>query len=166
MSRSAMAAGVAAVATVMALCLPGTALARTGPHRDSGHNVYTCVRVRDRAFNDTGRICINAFMNPHDQEFHYRAMASFRSIRGGKLSKVSATTLFLRLGRRKHGIRRDPKASARRGATSFRMVTAWIADPHDLNPLAVVENACMTWRNGGRACRRGYFRGGLVGYIS
>jgi hypothetical protein len=46
------------------------------------------------------------------------------------------------------------------------MVTAWIADPRDLNPTAVVENACMTWRNGGRACRRGYFRGGIPGYIS
>lgn len=167
MSRSAVVAGaVAVVATVLALCVPGTALARPNSHRADGHYVYTCVTVRDRAKHDSGKICINAFMNPRDQESHFRARASFRSISGGKLSKVSAAVLYLRLGGRRHGTRRGPKASARHGATVLRIVTAWIADPHQLNPTAVVRNACMTWRNGGRACHLGYFRGGIPGYIS
>jgi hypothetical protein len=72
MSRSAVVAGVAAVvATVLALCVPGTALALPGPHRADGHYVYTCVAVRDRAKADAGKICINAFMNPQDQEWHF-----------------------------------------------------------------------------------------------
>jgi len=166
-SRSALVAPIAAVVvTVLAVCLPGTALALPSAHRADGHYVYTCLTVRDRAKGDVGKICINAFMDPYDQETTYRARASFRSTSGGKLSRASAAELVLKLGRRKHGNRRDPKASARHGATVLRMVTAWIPDPHNLNPTGVVKNACLTWRNGGRACHRGYFRGGIPGYIS
>jgi hypothetical protein len=103
MSRSAVVGAViAAVLTVLA-CVPGTALARTGPRRAAGHYVYTCVKVRDRAKGDTGQICVNAYMNPADLEFHYRARVSFRSSAGGKLSKGSAAALYLRLGRHDHG---------------------------------------------------------------
>jgi hypothetical protein len=167
MSRSAVAASVAgAVVIIFAMCLPGTALATSGPHRAQGHYVYTCVKVRDRAKNDTGQICVNAYMNPADLEFHYRAKVSFRSISGGKLSKGSAAALYLRLGRHNRGYLHNPSASAKRGATRLSIVTAWIADPRRLNPTAVVKNACITWRNGGHACHRGSLRGGVPGYIS
>lgn len=167
MSRSAVVAGVAgAVAIVFALCLPGTAVATSGPHRTAGHYVYTCVKVHDRAKDDTGQICINAYMNPADLEFHFHARVSFRSISRGKLTKGSAAALYLRLGRHNRGYLHDPKAAAKHGATTIRIVTAWIADPRRINPTAVVKNACVTWRNGGRACRRGYLRGGVPGYIS
>ncbi len=167
MSRSALAVGVAAVvASVLALCVPGTARAIAGPHRYDVHYVYTCVTVRDRARHDTGKICISAFINPRDLEWHFRANASFLSISGGRLSKVSAAALYLKLGRDKHGYRRNPRTSARHGTTALRMVTAWIADPRQQNPTAVVENACMAWRNGGRACRHGYLSGGIPGYVS
>jgi hypothetical protein len=167
MSRSAVVGGVAAAAAiVLALCLPGTALATSRPYRAAGHYVYTCVKVHDRAKDDTGQICVNAYMNPADMEFHFRARVSFRSIGGGKLSKGSAAALYLRLGRHNRGYLHDPKASAKHGATTLRIATAWIADPRRLNPTAVVKNACMTWRNGGRACHRGSLRGGVPAYIS
>jgi hypothetical protein len=167
MTRSAVVAGVAAaVAIVLALCVPGTALASAGPHRPAGHYVYTCLKVRDSAKHDTGRICINAYMNPNDVEFHFRARLSFHSLSGGKLSKGSAAALYLKLGRRKHGYLRDPKVSAKHGASALKIVTAWIADPRRLNPKAVVKNACMTWRNGGHACHHGVLSGGVPGYIS
>lgn len=167
MSRSARVVGIAgAVVTALAVGLPGAALASPASPRADGHYVYTCLTVRDRALGDVGKICVNAFMNPYDRETTYRARASFRSTSGGKLSRASAAALYLRLGARKYGNRRDPKASARRGATVLRIRTAWIPDPHNLNPTAVVKNACLTWRNGGRACHRGYFRGGIPGYIS
>jgi hypothetical protein len=160
-------AGVAAaVATVLAFCIPGTALAGSGPHRAAGHYVYTCVRVRDRAKDDTGQICINAFMNPSDLEFHFRARVSFRSVGSGKLSQGSAAALYLKVGRHNYGYLRNPTATAKHGATALRIVTAWIADPRRLSPTAVVKNACMTWHNGGRACHHGYLRGGIPGYIS
>jgi len=55
MSRSAVVASVAgAVVIIIAICLSGTALAASGPHRATGHYVYTCVKVHDRAKNDTG----------------------------------------------------------------------------------------------------------------
>jgi hypothetical protein len=167
MSRSAVVASIAgAVVVICAICLPGTALAASGPHRATGHYVYTCVKVHDRAKKDTGQICVNAYMNPADLEFHYRAEVSFRSIAGAKLSKGSAAALYLRLGRHDRGYLRNPSASAKRGATRLRIVTAWIADPRRLNPTAVVKNACITWRNGGRACHRGSLRGGVPFYIS
>jgi hypothetical protein len=163
MHRSAVVAGVA---VVVALCMPGTALAQPGPHRTAGHVLYTCLTVRDRARHDSGRICINAFMNPHDQEFHFRARVTFTSTSSRKLARVSAASLYLRLGHRKYGRRNSPRASAAHGARVLRMFTVWVPDPRQLNPWAVVRNACMTWRNGGRACHRGYFRGDEPGYIS
>jgi hypothetical protein len=105
-------------------------------------------------------------MNSADLESHHRAKGTFRSISGGKLSKGSAAALYLRRGRHNRGYLHNPKVSAKHGATTLQIVTAWIADPRRLNPTAVVKNACMTWRNGGRACRRGDFRGGVPGYIS
>jgi hypothetical protein len=167
MSRSAVVAGIAtAVVTFLALCLPGTALASPSSHRFAGHYVYTCVKVRDRAKHDTGRICINAYMNPSDLELHYRAKVSFHSISGGKLSRGSAAALYLKLGRRRYGSLRNPRTSAPRGATALKIVTAWIADPHQRTPTAVVKNPCMSWRNGGHACHRGSLSGGIPGFIS
>ena len=167
MTKSAAVVGIATIiAMIAAFFLPGTAVATSTRDNLPRHVIYRCVTVRDRAKSDTGKICINAFMNPLDEEWHFRARLSFRSVSGGKLSRSSASTLYLRLGGRDHGIRHKPKASSKHGATVFRIVNAWIADPHDLNPTAVVKNACMTWRNGGRACRNGFLRGGTPAYVS
>lgn len=127
--------------------------------------MVTCTTVRDKAHGDKGRICIFAYLNPSEPERHYRAEASFTSLKGGSLARAHGSKIYMTLDGKRYAVRHQPGHSAAGRTRKLWLMSGWAAHGEPTSIVATIRYPCMSWRNGGRACIRGSFSGGVPGYI-